>query len=273
MSNGFPPGVPCWVDTSQPDSEAAAAFYADIFGWTLEDMMPPGSDQRYFIARLDAKQVAAVGSSPAGTSMWSTYIAVANVNESVAAARAAGGTVIVEPFDAGDSGRMAVLSDPDGAEFRLWQANRNPGVELFNAPGSWNFSDLHTRDIDGAKAFYGTVFGWETSELNGGTTMIRVQGYGDAQEAKDPGFKQRQTDMGAPEGFADCIAWMVPAGEAGPHWHVSFSVADADAVAARTAELGGEVVVEPHDVPWVRMATLRDPQGATFSVGKFMPPE
>ncbi len=79
--------------------------------------------------------------------------------------------------------------------------------------------------------------------------------------------------MGAPEGFADCIAWMVPAGEAGPHWHVSFSVADADAVAARTAELGGEVVVEPHDVPWVRMATLRDPQGATFSVGKFMPPE
>ena len=118
------PGVPCWVDTTQPDPEAAAAFYGGLFGWEFEDVMPPGSPGKYLIARLRGGDVAGVGSQPEGappSAAWNTYVWVENADETAAKVRAAGGTVLAEPFDVGDAGRMAVFADPEGAAFCVWQ--------------------------------------------------------------------------------------------------------------------------------------------------------
>ena len=121
--DGYIPGVPCWVDTMQPDPEAALPFYSGLFGWEFEDMMPEGSEGRYFVGRLRGRDVAAVGSIPAGAppmAMWNTYIWVASADDTAAKARGAGGGVVMEPFDVLDSGRMAVLADPEGAVFSVW---------------------------------------------------------------------------------------------------------------------------------------------------------
>jgi predicted enzyme related to lactoylglutathione lyase len=114
------PGVPCWIDTSQPDPAAAVAFYSGLFGWEFADVMPPGSEQKYFIARLHDRDVAAAGSlSPGAPPMatWNTYIWVDSADQTAAKVRAAGGTVLTEPFDVMDSGRMGVFADAEGAVF------------------------------------------------------------------------------------------------------------------------------------------------------------
>ncbi len=116
--DGYIPGVPCWVDTSQPDPEAAVSFYGDLFGWEFEDVMPPGSDGKYFIARIRGGNVAAVGSIPEQappTAMWNTYVWVESADETALKVSDAGGNVVMEPFDVMDAGRMAVFTDPEGA--------------------------------------------------------------------------------------------------------------------------------------------------------------
>src|SRR5579871_1904552 len=102
------PGVPCWVDTSQPDPQAAAAFYGGLFGWEFEDAMPPGAPGAYLIARLHGGDVAAIASAAEGatTAAWSTYVWVEDADETAAKVRAAGGDVLMEPFDVMDAGRM-----------------------------------------------------------------------------------------------------------------------------------------------------------------------
>lgn len=167
--DGYPPGVPCWVDTGQPDPEAAVAFYGDLFGWEFEDRTPAGSPQRYFVAQLRGRDVAGVGSQPEGapsTPVWNTYIWVESADHAVAKVKDAGGSVLMEPFDVSDAGRMGVFADPSGAVFCVWQAKEGKGAQLVNEPGTWNFSELNTRDPEGAKAFYGAVFGWEAGSLD-----------------------------------------------------------------------------------------------------------
>jgi predicted enzyme related to lactoylglutathione lyase len=276
--DGYLPGVPCWVDTSQPDPDAAVAFYRGLFGWDLEDTMPPGSPGKYFLARLGGRDVAAVGSQPQGApagAAWNTYISVESADEAAAKVGAAGGRVVADPFDVADAGRMAVFTDPEGAAFCVWQAGRHKGAQLVNEPGSLNFNGLNTRDIVGAKSFYGSVFGWETLDLSGGVQMWRLPGYGEFLELGDPELRKRMAESGAPEGFEDVVASINPLAEEEPdvpaHWSVTFAVDDADATAAKTAALGGRVLVPPFDAPWVRTTVLSDPQGATFIASKFVP--
>lgn len=162
--DGYMPGVPCWVDTSQPDAAAAVAFYGGLFGWDLEDVMPADADGSYYIARLGGGDVAAIASMPPSAppkATWNTYIWVDSADESAATARDAGGSVIAEPFDVMSAGRMAVLADPEGAVFCVWQAGEHRGARVVNEPGSLNFNGLNTRDSDSAKEFYRAVFGWE----------------------------------------------------------------------------------------------------------------
>jgi predicted enzyme related to lactoylglutathione lyase len=276
--DGYLPGVPCWVDTSQPDPEAAVTFYGALFGWELEDVMPPGSPQKYFMARLRGGDVAAVASQPEGgppTAVWNTYIWVESADETASKVKAAGGRVLMEPFDVGEAGRMAVVADPEGAVFCLWQAKEHKGARIVNEPGSLNFNGLNTRDVEGAKSFYGSVFGWNALGLEGGAQMWTLPGYADFLEQSDPRLRERMTEVGAPEGFADVVAAINPIGDDQPdvpaHWSVTFAVDDADAIAARAADLGGRVVVPPFDAPWVRMTVISDPQGATFIASKFVP--
>jgi predicted enzyme related to lactoylglutathione lyase len=276
--DGYMPGVPCWIDTSQPDPQAAVTFYGRLFGWEFEDQMPPDAPGNYFVARLRGGDVAAVSSLPEGAppmAMWNTYIWVENADETAAKVRDAGGKVVTEPFDVMAAGRMAVFTDPEGAAFCVRQANQHKGAQIVNEHGSLNFNGLNTRDLDGAKTFYGSVFGWDVLDLGGAGQMWTLPGYCDFLEKTDPGLRQRMQEGGAPPGFEDVVAQITAIPDDQPdtpaHWSVTFSVDDADATAAKAAELGGTVVVPPFDAPWVRMTLIADPAGATVIASQFVP--
>ena len=151
--DGYIPGVPCWVDTSQPDPDAAAAFYSGLFGWEVEDLMPAGSAAKYLVARLRGGDVAAISSAADGDAApaaWNTYVWVDSADETAVKVREAGGAVVLEPFDVFEAGRMAVCTDSEGAAFSLWQAKEHRGARIVNEAGAVNFNGLHTRDLDGA---------------------------------------------------------------------------------------------------------------------------
>jgi uncharacterized protein len=276
--DGYIPGVPCWVDTSQPDPEAAAAFYGGLFGWEFEDMMPPESEGKYLMARIRDGDVAAVGSIPQGAppmAMWNTYIWVESAEDTASKVHDAGGTTLMGPFDVMDSGTMAVFADPEGAAICVWQAKEHRGARIVNEAGSLNFNGLNTRDVEGAKSFYGSVFGWRTLTLEGGIEMWTLPGYGDHLEQDNPDLRKQMADAGGPAGFEDVVASISPISDdqpdVAPHWNVTFAVDDADATAAKAAELGGKVIVPPFDAPWVRMTVIADPAGATFIASKYVP--
>lgn len=274
--DGYIPGVPCWVDTNQPDPGAAAAFYSGLFGWEVEDVMPARSEIRYYIGRIRDGDVAGIGPIPEGapsTALWNTYIAVTSADDTAAKVKAAGGKVLMEPADVMEAGRAAVFSDPEGAVFCVWQANQHQGARIVNEPGSVNFNGLNTRNPDAAKTFYGAVFGWRTLALDG-AEMWTLPGYGDHLELNDPGLRERTAAMGVP-GFEDVVASLNPLAADQPdvpaHWSVTFATDDADATARKAAELGGAVLASPFDAPWVRITVIADPQGATFIANQFVP--
>jgi hypothetical protein len=276
--DGYIPGVPCWIDTSQPDPAAATAFYSGLFGWECEDVMPPDAPGRYFIGRIRGGDVAGIGAIPEGAppiAMWNTYVRVDSADETAAKVTAAGGTVLMEPFEISDAGRMGVFADPEGAVFCVWQPGRHKGAGIVNEHGSLNFNGLHTRDAARAKAFYGSVFGWQTLALGGGE-MWTMPAYGDHLAAERPTIRDEMAAMGA-AGFEDVVASLqaIPNDDADTpaHWSVTFAVDDADATAAKAAELGGTVTAAPFDAPYVRMTVLSDPQGASFIASQFVPPE
>jgi uncharacterized protein len=269
----YPHGVTCWIDTEQPDLHAASRFYGGLFGWTLTDVVRPGASGSYLIGTLNGQEVGAIGSTSAGAATWNTYVAVDDADATAAAVTAAGGTVVSVPSDAGTGARIATCTDPAGAGFRLWQACGRPGAQLANTPGAWNFSDLHTPDRGVAMAFYTPVFGWRAADLEQGAgTMLQVPGYGDHLAATvDPGIYERQAS--APAGFADVIGGLVITGPGEPaRWHVTFTVADRDDSAA-TAERLGATIVSSSDNLWTKDASVRDPQGAEFTISQFTPPD
>ena len=198
--------------------------------------------------------------------------------------------VLVEPVDVGPpggdiAGRWAAIVDSDGAHIRLWQPGYRYGAQLVNAPGTWNSSDLTTANADGARAFYGAVFGWEANpvdfgggETDGESFMWRLPGYGEFLAIRDPDIKERHAQPWVPEGFSDCIGWMAgvsddQSSDSTPRWTVTFSVDNTDAVVERALQLGGTVVSPPTDRGGgvVRVATIKDPQGAQFTVGSYDP--
>ena len=294
---GYIPGVPCWVEASEPDPEAALDFYRGLFGWEFADMVPASSQGNYFIARHEARSssifdlsgefrggdVAAVRAIPEAappTATWNTYFWVDSADEAMSKVRDAGGGVVREPFDFADACRMAIFTDPEGAAFGVWEAKDHKGAQLVNDPGALVFNNLNTRDVEGARSFYRSVFGWQTGPIGGGAEGWTLPGYGDWLEREHhPNLRTQMAAAGAPEGFEDVVASIVPiadeqAGTAA-HWSVTFATDDTDATAAKAAELGGEVIVPPFDAPWstsiytIRVSVIADPQGATFSASKF----
>ena len=271
------------MDTEQRDPEAAAAFYSGLFGWTTADRTPAGSPQSYFVGQIDGGDVAGITSLTAGAPngpAWNTYVAVASADEAAQRARDAGGSVVMAPFDVGGAGRMAVLADREGAVICVWQAGASIGSERVNEHGSVNFNSLHTNDRESAVAFYGALFGWDAAPMDPsgeGAWMFRLPGYGDHLERDNPGWQAGMAEMGAPDGFSDTVALLVPIGEdpepgEASHWGVTFAVDDADTAAETAASLGATVVVPPFDAPWVRMSIVRDPQGAVFTASQYVPP-
>ena len=276
----YPAGVPCWIDTRRADVGPAAAFYGGLFGWAFEDVAPEGAPGRYLMARLGGRDVAGLAEAAdgAGPAAWTTFVQVDSADRAAEVAAASGGTVLMEPADAGAAGRFALLSDPAGAVFGVWQAGEHRGAGLVNETGAWVGNDFRTSDPAASSAFYGAVFGWEVDELDeaAGYANVRLPGYGAHLAELDPTLPDRLEEYGAPEGFADVVGWLAPIapgdGEAGSHWGVTFAVEDVDASAAKVAELGGTVIVPPMDAPWVRMAVVADPDGAPLTIATFVPP-
>jgi predicted enzyme related to lactoylglutathione lyase len=260
MRDRYVHGVPCWIDTAQPDLDAAVRFYGALFGWEFEAR---GDDR---VARLDGNDVAAVTSpadDPRSMPVWTTYIRVGSAVATAASVVAAGGRIVREPFDV----HGFLFEDPSGAAFSVMEQG---GAELVNAPGTWNWSNLESAYAGGADAFYGAVFGWEAMAMGGGMLMWRLPGYGDLLAARDPELRARHAEPGVPAGFSDAVAWLVPPRRgAAPHWSVTFAVDDTDATAERASELGGTVLVPPYDEGLVRIAVVRDPQGAEFAVNRY----
>jgi uncharacterized protein len=250
--NTVTPGTPTWVDLGSPNVDASRQFYAQLFGWTA-DVSDDPQFGGYTTFKKDGKAVAGAGplSDDGQTPAWSTYLATDNADAVAAKVEENGGTVVIQPMDVGEQGRMAAFTDPDSAPFAVWQAGKNPGAQLNNAPGSLSWNELTTRDPAGAKRFYGAVFGWDAADSPDGDnkyTMWRLGG-------RPIGGLIPMTREAFP---ADSL----------PLWMVYFAVEDCDATAARAAELGGRVAVAPMDNPQGRFAVLTDPQGAVFSVIK-----
>lgn len=257
---GYETGVPCWSDHASGDPDAALAFYRALHGWEAADQMPADAPGRYFICRLRGRDVAGIGTQPeasaGATASWSTYVAVESADDATQRAVAAGGAIVSEPFDVFDAGRMAVLRDPAGAAFSVWEARRHRGAGRVDEPGALTWNELLTRDVEAATRFYGALFGWRALEQEvGATRYVTWHLPGD----------------GAPEP-SSAIAGLLPMDgdqwppDLAPHWMTYFGAADADAAATRVEELGGAVAVAPFDTPAGRIAVVTDPVGAAFSL-------
>jgi uncharacterized protein len=247
MTARYPAGSQCWVELLQADPRRARRFYAALFGW--ETYAQRGG---YSVARVRGRDVAGIGpAGPLAMPGWITRVRVTHVEETVAAARAAGASLIGWPAP----GRLALLADPAGAPFAVWQTDAG-GAQLVNEPGSWDLSTLRTPAPGQAVAFYGSLFGWH-AEPYGAITLWRLHGYSGGL-GEQPVPRDTVAIMTAVEGA-----------HARADWGVDFRVRDTDASAERAVRLGAAIVAAPHDTAGFRTAVLADPQGAEFSITRF----
>jgi predicted enzyme related to lactoylglutathione lyase len=239
-------GVPCRVDTFQPDPRAAMDFYGPLFGWSFDDPvpMPAGLEGDYYVARLRGQRVAGIGQAPPSSpAMWNTHVRVDDVGETLARAEQSGGTRLAGPFGTRPDGLLAVVADATGVPFCLWQAGEGDGDELANEPNTWAMSSLHTPDLERAGAFYGAMFDWELESVPNAAFSLW----------------QRAGRVVAVVTATDGVS--VP-----PHWSVNFAVQDADSIAQRAGALGGTILMAPMDTPGFRSAVIGDPQGGFIAV-------
>ena len=256
----YKPGTFCWVELGTSNSEAAKAFYTKLFDWSYVDN-PVGPDMIYTMLKLNDKDVGALyqlmpdmvaqGIPP----HWLSYISVKNVDETAKKIKAEGGTVLKEPFDVFTVGRMAVIKDPTGAAFALWQAGTHQGSGIYNVPNSFCWNELGTTDTKKAGEFYSEVFGWSRNTQNFGPMEYTLFNNGDRGAG---GMYQITPEMGN-----------IP-----PHWLVYFAVDDCDAKVQKATELGAQVMKPADDIPGVgRFAIMLDPQGAAFAIIKLQNPQ
>jgi len=249
----YEPGTFCWVDLATTDPAGAKAFYGALFGWTAEEM-PIGDGGTYPMLRLDGDDVAGLAELDAGRRSrgipphWFHYVGVEDADATAARARELGGTVHGEPFDVLDSGRMAIVQDPEGAVLAAWQPRNHIGAGRVNDPGCLTWNELQTRDPAGAIAFYTGLFGWEAQpiEEEGRLVYVTLRNAGALNGGMMPMTERH--------------------GDAPPAWLAYFTVPSSDAGAERVRELGGAVLASPMDVGNGRIAVVRDRQGAAFAL-------
>jgi predicted enzyme related to lactoylglutathione lyase len=243
----YPPGTFSWVDLGTTDAAAAKAFYAGMFGWEMEDN-DAGGGIVYTMCRLDGDAVAGLyemqetGVPP----NWLSYVTVADADAAVALVKELGGGALDDAFDVMDVGRMAVLRDPQGAVFAVWQPRSRIGAERVNDLGCLTINELTTTDLDAARSFYADAFGWTSEEVDtgpGGPEIVSVYNEG----------RLNATLSRAQEGEP-------------PHWRPYFTVEVVETAVERVRELGGEALFGPVRLPDGGIAIVRDPQGAVFAL-------
>jgi uncharacterized protein len=248
--SGYPPGSFCWVDLTTTEQVAAKAFYGGLFGWEAQDM-PVGEGVFYSMQRLRGKDVAAISPQPqqqreAGAPpAWNSYVSVEDADAVAERAKELGGNVHAPAFDVLEAGRMAVIGDPQGAFFLVWQPRQHFGAAIVNEPGAFCWNELNTPDPGGAIPFYSGLFGWTIEPFEGSPEPYFSIKNGDANNG---GIRE----LGQPG---------VP-----PHWLVYFAVEEIDAAIAKVEELGGAKMVGPIDIQIAKIAVVHDPQGAFFAL-------
>jgi predicted enzyme related to lactoylglutathione lyase len=246
--NGYAPGTFCWAELSTIDQDAAKSFYAALFGWEADDR-PVGDGAHYSMQNLGGKQVAAISAQPAAQRdagvppLWNSYVWVESADEVAARVAELGGTVHAGPFDVMQAGRMAVVQDPQGAFFMLWQKGEHHGAALVNEPGALVWNELSTPDMDGAAAFYGGLFGWSTEPMESPEPYWIVKN----ASSSNGGIRELKEPMP-------------------PNWLVYFGIDDIERGIARVAELGGGKMIGPIDIGIAKLAVVHDPQGAVFAL-------
>lgn len=241
----WPSGTPCWVDIAVPDVADAAMFYRVVLGWSFVDTGPEFN--HYTVCRTFRRAAAAIGGlATAGRPSWTVYLASDDADATAKLIVDNGGTLLVEPTDIGDNGRMCVALDASGGMFGVWQAIETIGLEITNEPGSLVWTDARLTDPAAGMDFYAAVFGYRYQAVPGapdGYSTFTVNG--------------RQ---------AGGIGGMMGATGGSAHWLAYFAVDDVDATVADAQAVGGVVVEPPQDTPFGRTALLADRFGATFGV-------
>ncbi len=248
------PGDFCWAEVGTIGVKKTKAFYSELFGWKYDDR--PAGEFTYTIARLKDKDVCGMYELPAQMkemgipAHWMSYVAVLNTDPVCEKAKQLGAKVLQGPFDVMDVGRMAVLQDPTGATFSIWQAKQHKGAQIMAEAGTPCWFELTTKGVEKAEKFYRDLFGWK-SKKGGFEGDVYLEIIGSSQPMG--GMRELKPEHGP-----------VP-----PHWMIYFTVNDCDGDAKRAAQLGGKVVVPPMSIPTVgRFSVLADPAGATFAIIK-----
>ncbi len=248
-------GSPCWVDLMSPDVDGSKAFYTGVFGWNAEDQHDDEGNRIYVLFSLDGKTVAGLGGQMGEMEgmppIWNNYVCCDDIDAVVGKVEAAGGSVMMPPMEVMDAGHMAIIADPTGAAISLWKPGNHIGAEICNEPNTWSWTELMSRDVDTARAFYEQVLGWEVI----GQDMGPMGTYWVVRGGENGGWAGMMT-------MPPDVPEMVP-----NHWATYFAVEDVAATLAKINEHGGQTVQEPFAIPGVgTMAVVHDPAGGNFSV-------
>jgi hypothetical protein len=258
ITQAHAPGTFCWAELLTTDAQAAKRFYTGLFGWSFQDV-PIGEDGYYTMFEAGGKSISALhqmGPEQAAQGTrpnWLSYLSTESADRTVARARELGATILAEPFDVFDSGRMGVFQDPTGAVVGLWEPRNHLGAGIVGEPNSLCWNELYTTDVDRAAEFYSGLLGWEPQKQPMGDFVYTYFKHG---ERMSGGMMQIVPEWGP-----------MP-----PHWKVYYAVDDCDAKAALAESLGGKICMPPTDVPEVgRFTILEDPQGAAFAIIHLLP--
>jgi predicted enzyme related to lactoylglutathione lyase len=242
----YDPGQFCWVELATKDAEGAKKFYGELFGWSYDEM-PMGDGTSYIFANLPAGSVGAMYENKAIPSNWLVYVSVDSADDTAAKAKSLGASLKAEPFEVFDAGRMAVIHDPEGATFAIWQPRKHIGATVAGEPGTFCWNELMARDGDGERTFYTSLFGW-TAKVSPEYTE-----WHDGEKARGGFLEMKEARFDG-----------LPA-----NWLTYFLVDDVDATFAKAQSLGAAPHMPGMDIPNVgRFAVLGDPQGAAFALFK-----
>lgn len=256
--NEHTPGSFCWVELATTDHEAAKKFYCTLFDWEFFDS-PAAPGMIYTLLQLEGKDVAALYKMDDAQKAqgvppnWLSYVSTKSVEESMSKVQSLGGSVCAGPIDVMALGRLAILQDPTGATFAVWQPGKHIGARFVNEPRTFCWNELLTSDDGKATEFYSGLFGWGRKMMDFGPGKYTVFQNGERPAA---GMMKIPAEWGN-----------VP-----PHWLVYFAVEDCEQSIQKATDLGAGVISPPQDVPGTgRFAILQDPQGASFAVIKLLP--
>ncbi|MFD5511005.1 VOC family protein [Streptomyces sp. NPDC059761] len=258
LGTDFRLGSPVWLDLGSPDTDGAAAFYGAVFGWQFVSAGPDAGGYGFF--HVDGKTVAALGplTEEGARSAWMIHFKADDIQATVSAVKSGGGKIRMEPMDVMGEGWLAQATDPQGAEFALWQPGKTAGLGMVSEESTLVWAELHVPDPAAAVTFYNGVFGWRSQDMEAPGMTYRVLSL--------KGGDQQQTSFGGVAPMGDGAGGE---GVEKPRWVPYFNVADVDATVSAASGNGGSVLMPAADVPDVgRIAWAADPSGAVFALLK-----